>query len=593
MICRRRLLFGGIALQAQAFGLTAAEIPYTSLDFVANRYRHGDRVFGEFEDFLLATDGRFTRASSKLTYNRMGKMQVFSRDEPAISSGGLVFEAAAENVLPFTDDLSLGWDLSRTGTGASTIEIPLAPLVSVFRAPDGYNSERGRGITCTGLCWDERRNRFLIGNDGRRLDAQKGYAAWHTSIVQLDGSLRRTGEWSVTWPGEHANGRGLQGIAIDTRDDVVACVVPSLPIIGIFDPLTFRPLRAIQLSTIRNPNGIAYDSLRDGFWISDNSDQTIRFIGKKPGISLLYKPPPTEWPGLDHLCYLPHSDELLFTFGDNQQDGQLRAVSLEHMRTMRAARLVEAKAIEGVAVRDDSIFVCSDGYFHSVAPGNVKPPYDVNVILRYPYEALAIWRDNRLTPFSGSYAGLMQGATRLQLNKGAGGLETDTCMIKTAAIATGGPSHYTFSFDAWSADGESYTMLMQMDSAWKKVHIGPRPTTHLITAYAAPGSVVQIGLTGGAEERSTDNYADVVIAGAQMEEGRARTSWIATSQKKIERRSSDTLVLEMIFRRQDIKVVFDDGSEQWIRSIPSGPFKLDASFLRRRIIRQVNITRSI
>lgn len=560
-------------------------------DFRRGAYRFLGVSAVSFAALLAANGGSIARNSIKYAADSAGNLTSFAVNTPAITDLGLAApEPAGANYCPYAQDMGApgaGWTPTTGGTGALSSTPATATLTSSTGLPDGLNSDTGKGITCTGITQDPTRSRYLVVNDGRNKDgkyngtANTGNGLWMASVLALDASLAKIGEWPLIYPGDSTNAnRGGQGIAVDTRFDRIAICTPVLGNkISFFSP---ADMAAIPSATITLPspitavNGLAYDSLRDAFWVTDNTTLNIYLVSREGVLLRTYVTENVEQPGIDHLSYVAAGDLLLVTNGANASSGTVWALDCAKTRKTKAMTMAEAKAIEGVCYSLDgnSILVCSDGYFHSVPPGNVPAPYNINTLLKYPASALVAFAYTRKMTGWGAWRGLAGKATRLIMDKGAGSAATDFCLYTATAIADGATNQKTFSFDAWTADGGTYVVAMRLGSTVQHITVTPTRQTFLMTvASQASAATLQIGLRKGGAPYNTDNFADVVVAGLQLEVGPARTSWMPTAATTAATRAAETITLPVPAGATTLKETLADGSVTTVAGL-SGTYAL-------------------
>ncbi|KQR77564.1 phage head spike fiber domain-containing protein [Rhizobium sp. Leaf341] len=549
------------------------------IDFASDRAYAGGQTFTSIAAYLASPGLSFTRASGKTAVRRDGTLNLFANDAPARTGRGVTLEPAMTNYAPYSSDFTAGWSFIPGGTGV--LSAPASATISAtFPLPDGMNGDVGKGFTCTGLVWDAPRSRFLVGNDGRNIETG-GNGLVKTSIVALNAAMAKTAEWAIVWPGDATNNLGIQGITIDTPNDQVAAVTPGHDFIAFFDPTSMAYVGKIDLPVGTQPNGLAYDASRDAFWVSKTDASVINLFSRAGTIIRTYRPGVLEAQGLDHLSRIEATDELVFTSGANGSSGIVWTLDCGKMRVKRAMTVVEAKAIEGVAIVGSTINVVSDGYFHGAGA-----PYNVNALLKYPLSALVDFAYLRLWQDFESLNGLAVKADRLIFNKGAGQTQADFSLVSIGGLASGASATKTLSMWAKSADGATYTAFMRCDTTIQNIVIGPNWQRYSITGTMVSAPSIQIGLRKGNAPYLTDDFCDIVVGGVQLELGSFATSLLDNPGAAAVTRATDGGVLAVVAGPKDLIATFDNSTMQTIAAVNGNyavPTNLNRSTLARLV----------
>jgi len=380
-----------------------------------------------------------------------------------------------------------------------------ATLTTSYASPAG-SGQGTSGVTCTAIARDPTRNRYILGNHGQPIEGSASPAL--SSLITLDGSVSKVSEVALNYGSPYAAIAGVQGIAVDPAADVVGVCVPPIAAVSLFDPdtLLFTGQRLSLSGIVAQPNGLARDTLRMGWWVTDNADGKIRLISDAGVLLKTYTPSPLQLVGLDHLDYDEDNDWLIFSSGGSSTTsrGRMWAIDIETMRVVRAAYAAEAPAPEGVCRTLDTtgVLFASDGEYHSLTPWAIPSPDNVNRVAQYPAAALAAYHFARIEAVGQNY--------RIIADILAGTAATDFSIYTNTITAT--VTAKTFRFKARSNDGQTYPIFWRLGSTIFQGSVGPSPSYCELPNMTVAGSAAfQIGLRKGGAPYNTGSFCDITI----------------------------------------------------------------------------------
>lgn len=225
---------------------------------------------------------------------------------------------------------------------------------SIKLLPDIGNLQ---GFTCTGLCYDEKTNNFIVGNFGKRAVTD---ASFNSSLVFLNQNLTEITK-NISLEGIS----GVQGVTIDINTNTIWFCCPYENKIYNIN-LEGEILGYINVSGC---NGIAYNQKYNDFWILISGSNTIQRVTKNGLIEESYIFTYEET--IDQ-CYLDNSSEILYiTAGVNytSRNNIYYFDTLSH--EISIACTVDSYSIEGLTITNDYMYIANDGLYHSaVVPYN-------------------------------------------------------------------------------------------------------------------------------------------------------------------------------------------------------------------------------
>ena len=239
-----------------------------------------------------------------------------------------------------------------------------------------------KGVTCTGLSYDKKRDVWYIADIGKNIQDSYGTKLYrkllkkgekyNSRIVVVSKDFHKiinTIPCSEIFP----NCKDVQGVAYDKFNDSLWYVSPGENLIRNID----MEGRCIREITVENPSGIACNTKDDTVWVLTSS--TLYNLRKDGEILNLYS---LNIKGLDQIFIDEDMDILLITVGDNYYvNNYLYTFSLSERKIVSKIALENSYAIEGVAILDDILFIINDGYYHKAKiPKNIVALYKYNDI---------------------------------------------------------------------------------------------------------------------------------------------------------------------------------------------------------------------
>lgn len=224
--------------------------------------------------------------------------------------------------------------------------------------PDALGSAAGKGFTCTGLADDTTLDAWWCGNDGRE---DSGDSSYEPSIVRVsrDGS---TNQFEIDLGTLFPSMQSVQGVTIDTTDN-------TLWIASVDENLIRNVSKAgsnIGSFSKTGPNGLCYDSKRDRLWYVGTGPTLYRI--DKAGLEE-YSLGLTEMSSVDHLFYDSDRDLIWISYGSNGSEGVVCSFSPSTGIIGKENYILnDSLAIEGIIIKDDTLYVLNDAYFHGVSP---------------------------------------------------------------------------------------------------------------------------------------------------------------------------------------------------------------------------------
>lgn len=397
------------------------------------------------------------------------------------------------------------WSIVTGGTGiAADPTPPLMTVSSTVSSPAGLG-QGTTGVTCTGLARDAARSRYILGNHGQSVEGSASPAT--SSLITLDSSLAKTGEVALDYGSPYSAITGVQGVAVDTIDDVVGVAVPPIPGVTLFDPTTLTMTGRLDLTGIvAQPNALAFDSTRNAWWVGDNTSLSLRLVSKTGAVLDEYAPTSLQNVGLDMADYLSDLDWLVFTSGGGSSGtpGRVWAYDCTKRRIVSAGRAAEALAPEGgCRSLDGTQFIfASDGEYHATTPYAIPAPNNVNQLLRYAFADITSYRYSRQIALGVN--------NRFILDMGDGTASTDFSIFTNTITTT--VTNRRFRFRAQSNDGQTYAIFWRLGSTIFQGSVGPAPVYCELPGMTVSGSAsFQIGLRKGGAPYNTSAFCDITI----------------------------------------------------------------------------------
>jgi hypothetical protein len=408
---RQRDAFGNWSEANTSFPAFSVILPSLSITPVNADQAEGDLGTTAFT-FQIRRSGDTSIASSvawSVTGSGSNPANALDFDGYALPSGSVTFAAGetskiiSVNVLTDTlfgpdetfavtlsnpENAAIG-SASATGVIRNDDLLTLEPvLASNTRLPNGaLGSQFNKGWTATGLVYDPLQEVLWSSNNGQ---INKSDPNNNPSIIKMD--TRGTAILSqIELKAIFPDSVSIQGLALDSTNQSLwyaALVENRIRNItqdgGVIGELVFT-----------NPNGLAYDPLRDQLIVlhktgpQDNPGKydTISVVDKANGsIIRSYQTgvlPGSDWlTGADQLYFDPATRYVYLTYGADRAAGNVRVFDHDagqHVGTIGS--FPEVTATEGIAIVGSDIYMVSDDYFDN--------PNGLNRLLRYRHVLFA------------------------------------------------------------------------------------------------------------------------------------------------------------------------------------------------------------
>lgn len=234
----------------------------------------------------------------------------------------------------------------------------------IIKLPD--KEENNIGFTCTGLFWDEKTNKFLIGNAGKYKPNDEKFQA-SIEIVEKDFSSITN---SIPCYLNFKDMLDIQGIA-KTSDGTIWLSsygenkVRQIDMYG----------NDIKSFYVDKPSGIANDSSDNTLWILTKTNlYNYTYDGK------MIKRIKVNIKGQDQLFLDEKKNIMYISAGiDYYGDSYIYTVNLKTNEVKPLYILKDSYAIEGITIIDDVLYVLNDGYYHDAkVPVNQVNLYYLN-----------------------------------------------------------------------------------------------------------------------------------------------------------------------------------------------------------------------
>lgn len=243
-----------------------------------------------------------------------------------------------------------------SGRGYNDLEFIRAEQIRAdesIKLPDIGNA--GEGFTCTGLSYDQADDVFYVGRYGK-VYSDDEYSESEIIVLDSDFGLMRIIE--LTQIPELEN--SIQGIAYDSKSDTI-WFTDTQDIIEIDKNGNFLNRIAVEY---KKPNGLAYNSNTDSLWVLCQKQYLLN-ITKKGEILTKYK---CDYDDQDQLCF-DEDGNLYITVGADYAglDNFVLVADIETGTITAKWRVMDSYAIEGIVIKDDTVYIANDGLYHEAA----------------------------------------------------------------------------------------------------------------------------------------------------------------------------------------------------------------------------------
>jgi hypothetical protein len=266
---------------------------------------------------------------------------VTSGARPAITSEMLVFDGTNDYM-----DFSSGHDTR-----------------AIIQLPDPAYAETGKGPTCTGLC-RKSDGTWWVAHYGKKHENTAASETFNTSLIHYNSTfttilqeIRFTQDMGLT------GANGIQGVAIDESTgrlhfaDLLRlrCIHPSAPSTLIYDVAK------------TGAGGVAYNS-NTGEVLVWTSSSTVTVCSKATG-GTLSTFTVRDGNDRDHLFFDPTygtNGALYTSCRGNNTPGRVVKYDYASKTPVKAWALTSVLGLEGISVVGDTLYACSDEYYHNV-----------------------------------------------------------------------------------------------------------------------------------------------------------------------------------------------------------------------------------
>lgn len=239
------------------------------------------------------------------------------------------------------------------------LPVPVGDLTAASSVPlpDIYNN--GHGWTCTGLAYDAASDTFLVGDIGKALPSDDGFAS---QIVRVSTDFL-TVEGTIKLYTSFPDMSDVQGITIDTSDGTIWFCSPSEKLVR---HIAADGTSINSFSTTNQPTGIAYSSLDDSLWVLTYwTRNNILHVSKTGTVLEQYTFNYNET--LDQ-CFLDEGHGYLYiTAGANYSDRNNVYLFNISTHAQSIACTVDSYSVEGIWIGETEMVIVNDGYYHSAA----------------------------------------------------------------------------------------------------------------------------------------------------------------------------------------------------------------------------------
>jgi len=230
--------------------------------------------------------------------------------------------------------------------------------------PDPFYAEAGKGPTCTGLARASDGS-WWVGHYGKKHETTAGSETFNTSLIHYSSDfstliqeIRCTEEMGI------ATVAGIQGVAIDeAANEIFFSDLVRLYSVNL-------ATNAIRLNVAKTAGGLALNPLTNEL-LAWTSSSTVTRVNKTTGANIGTFTI-RDGNDRDHLFFDPGygaAGALYTTCRANGTNGRVVKYDFASKAPVKAWSLVGARAIEGIVVVGNRIYVCTDEYYH--ATGNL------------------------------------------------------------------------------------------------------------------------------------------------------------------------------------------------------------------------------
>lgn len=228
---------------------------------------------------------------------------------------------------------------------------------SVIQVPDIEGGLEGKGFTCTGLTYDNKKDVFYVGNIGKATPKTEGFKS---TIVKVSKDFKRNlGEIKLYETFKEMS--DIQGLTLDYSDDSFwFCSFSENKIRHIT-----KDGKELGYVDFEKPTGIVYDNRTDSLWVL-SYDNLVNI--KKDGT--VEKSIHIKEEGQDQLWLDETNNKMYITTGNNYKDSNyVFTVDLQTEEVKKTYTMADSYAVEGIHIEGNDMYILNDGYYHK---GKVK-----------------------------------------------------------------------------------------------------------------------------------------------------------------------------------------------------------------------------
>lgn len=266
------------------------------------------------------------------------EQSVSSSSKPALTANRLVFDGSNDYL---------------DGSAGHNAPVPVT-------LPDPLYAQAGKGPTCTGL---QRASdgTWWVGHYGKKLESTAGGETFNTSLVRYSSDFStKLEEIRCTEDMGIATVAGIQGIALDAgANEMFFCDLARIYSVNL-------TTKAIRLNVAKTAGGLAFNMLTNEL-LAWTSSTTIARVNKTTGANIATMTL-RDGNDRDHLHFDPTygtAGALYTTCRANGSNGRVVKYDFATMVPVKAWSFFNVRAIEGVTVVGNRMYLCSDEYFHA------------------------------------------------------------------------------------------------------------------------------------------------------------------------------------------------------------------------------------
>jgi hypothetical protein len=282
---------------------------------------------------------------------------------PAITAGRLVFDGINDYL-----DGSAGYDLP-----------------TYYLPPDSFYSQAGKGPTCTGLARASD-GTWWMGAFGKKSETTAGTETFHPSVIHYEADFSSIIEEIRTLEDLGIGTvNGIQGVTIDPVGSKLW--LSDLARMYCLDMFTLT----ISPNVAKTAGGLAFNTLTQEVlaWTSSTTVTRCNKATGASGTTFTIR----DGNDRDHLFFDPAygaAGALYTTCRPNGSAGRVVKYDMASMTPVKAWAFEQARAIEGIVVVGNDMYLCSDEYYHNTGD-------QLNRVKKFTLDASSPDYGNKLT----------------------------------------------------------------------------------------------------------------------------------------------------------------------------------------------------